>query len=55
MSMLPIIIVVLLVQTLMSSFASYFLKKAGGADNKLSILISPWFYLGGILYVLSAL
>ena len=54
MSILPLIIVVLLVQTLMSSFASYFLKKAGGADNKLSILISPWFYLGGILYVISA-
>ena len=55
MSMLPIIIIVLLVQTSMSSFASYFLKKAGGSENKLSILISPWFYLGGVLYVLSAL
>ncbi len=49
------VVIVLLVETLAASFASYFLKKSGGAENKLSILISPWFYLGGILYVLSAL
>jgi len=40
--------------TCIASFASYFLKKSSSTDNKLKILLSPWFYLGGILYVISA-
>lgn len=40
-----------IVMTLVSSFASLFLKKAAAADNKVKILISPYFYLGGIMYV----
>ncbi len=50
------VVVILLVETLAASFASFFLKKAGSGDgNKLKLLLSPWFYLGGVLYVLSAL
>ena len=50
------IVVILLVSTLMSSFAGYFLKKAGsGSDNKLALLLSPYFYIGGFLYAASAM
>ena len=48
------IVIAVLLMTLISSFASFFLKKAGGADKKIKILISPFFYLGGIMYVMSA-
>ena len=52
-----IIVVILLVETFLASLASYFLKKASPADggSKIKLLISPFFYLGGVLYVLSAL
>lgn len=49
-----LIALILLVETSVASFASYFLKKASGGDSKLSILFSPFFYLGGILYVVSS-
>ncbi len=52
---MAIVVVILLVETLLASFASYFLKKSAAVDNKVKILLSPYFYLGGILYVLSAL
>lgn len=48
------IVIAVLCMTVIASFASLFLKKAGGADNKLKILISPFFYLGGFMYVGSA-
>ncbi|MBR6326753.1 MAG: EamA family transporter [Lachnospiraceae bacterium] len=51
------IILVLLAETIAASFASYFLKKSAntGEKSKAYILLSPLFYLGGILYVFSAL
>ena len=51
-----IIVVVLLSSTFIASLASYFLKKSspGEGANKLRMLISPFFYLGGIMYVISA-
>ncbi len=49
-----IVAIVLLVSTFISSLASYFLKKSTGKENKLLILLSPFFYLGGILYVVAS-
>ncbi len=49
-----IVVLCVLSMTGIASFASYFLKKSSNTDNKLKILLSPWFYLGGILYVISA-
>ncbi len=49
-----VIVIALLVETCVASFASFFLKKSSSVDNKVKILLSPWFYLGGIMYVLSA-
>ena len=48
------VVLAVLAMTLISSFASLFLKKAGGADKKIKILVSPYFYLGGFMYVCSA-
>jgi len=52
--MIPVI--VLLLMGLLASVASFFLKKstAGGLNVK-KLLVSPYLYLGGVLYVLSAL
>ncbi len=52
-----IIVVILLVETFLSSLASYFLKKASPADggSKIKLLLSPFFYLGGVMYVVAAL
>lgn len=49
-----LIAVILLVETSVASFASFFLKKASGGDSKIGIIKSPFFYLGGILYVVSS-
>lgn len=51
-----IVVAVLLTSTFISSLASYFLKKSspGEGGNKLRMLISPFFYLGGIMYVIAA-
>ena len=48
------VVICVLSMTCIASFASYFLKKSSNTDNKIKILLSPWFYLGGILYVISA-
>ena len=48
------VVICVLSMTCVASFASYFLKKSSGVENKLKILLSPWFYLGGVLYVISA-
>ncbi len=45
---------ILLVETLVASFASFFLKKSSGGDSKIDIIKSPFFYLGGVLYVISS-
>lgn len=49
-----LIAVILLVETSVASFASFFLKKASSGDSKIDIIKSPFFYLGGILYVVSS-
>ncbi len=50
-----VIVIAFVVMAFISSFASYFLKKSSsGEKGKLSILLSPFFYLGGVLYVLAA-
>ena len=43
-----LIAVILLVETSVASFASFFLKKASSGDSKIDIIKSPFFYLGGI-------
>ena len=48
------VVICVLSMTCIASFVSYFLKKSSNTDNKIKILLSPWFYLGGILYVISA-
>ncbi len=52
--MIPVI--VLLLMSFLASVASFFLKKstAGGLSVK-KLFVSPYFYLGGVLYVFSAL
>ena len=52
---LPVIIAAFIAMAFIAYFASFFLKKAtSGEGSKLKILLSPFFYLGGVLYVLSA-
>ncbi len=48
------VVIAVLAMTCIASFASYCMKRSSGADSKIKILFSPWFYLGGVLYVLSA-
>ncbi len=51
-----IVIAILLISTFVSSIASFSLKKASPAEgSKIKILISPFFYIGGMLYVVGAL
>ncbi|MBQ9444812.1 MAG: EamA family transporter [Lachnospiraceae bacterium] len=52
--MILFLALVLLAETLVASFASFFLKKSSGTDSKVKILISPFFYLGGVMYVVSS-
>ncbi len=50
-----VIVIALIAMAFIASFASYFLKKSSPAEgSKLKILLSPYFYLGGVLYVISA-
>ncbi len=50
-----VIVAAFVVMAFVSSFASYFLKKSStGKSGKLAMLLSPFFYLGGVLYVLAA-
>ncbi len=68
---LLLVAVILLLETVTASFASYCLKRSSSSEpaknaggpagassskglGKLSILISPFFYFGGFLYVFSA-
>lgn len=45
-------VLLFLLITLMGAFASYFLKKSSG--GVLEIIKSPYFYVGGFLYVIAA-
>ena len=44
----------LFVMTLMGSVASLFLKRASDADGIMAIIINPNLYIGGFLYLMSA-
>ncbi len=46
---------ILIIMTFMGSIASLFLKKASSAGNFISMLKNINLYIGGILYVISAL
>ncbi len=48
------VVISVIMMTGIASFASFFLKKSSSSENKIKILFSPWFYLGGVLYVISA-
>lgn len=52
--MVLMLALILLVETSVASFASFFLKKSSGVDSKIDIIKSPFFYLGGVLYVVSS-
>lgn len=47
--------VILVVMTLIGSIASLFLKKSSGAEKFLEILLNPYLYVGGGLYLGSAI
>ncbi len=47
--------VILIIMTIIGSFASYFLKKASGTSNFFMMLKNINLYLGGFLYLLSAI
>ena len=50
-----VIMAAFVVMAFVSSFASYFLKMSStGKQGKLAMLLSPFFYLGGVLYVIAA-
>ena len=50
-----VIVLAFIVMAFIASFASFFLKKSSPEEgSKLKILLSPYFYLGGVLYVISA-
>ncbi len=50
-----VIVIAIIASAFIASFASFFLKKSSPAEgSKLKILLSPFFYLGGILYIISA-
>lgn len=45
----------LLVMTIIGSFAAFFLKSASGSKQLKDLLSSKYLYLGGLLYFLSAI
>lgn len=49
------LLIIILLFTLIGSYASYCFKKAAGKDTILKILSAPTLYFGGMLYVLSML
>lgn len=46
--------IILIAMTAIGSIASLFLKKASGAESFVKMLVNPWLYVGGGLYLLSA-
>ena len=43
--------IIIIAMTMISAFASYFLKRATAEDKVYKIFLSIYFYLGGFLYV----
>ena len=52
--MIKYIYICLLIMTFMGSVASLFLKRASGSDGLKSMLVNPHLYIGGMLYLFSA-
>ena len=50
-----IIYIVLIIMTMIGSFASLFLKKASGLSSIIELLKNKNIYIGGCLYLLSAI
>ncbi len=48
------IYIVLISLTIIGSFGGYFLKKATDVEILYRTILKPWIYIGGALYVLSA-
>ena len=52
---MTIYFIILLVMTLLGSVASLFLKKASGTDSLFALIKNPYLYIGGTLYLTSAI
>lgn len=52
---MTIYFIILLVMTLLGSVASLFLKKASGTDSLFDLIKNPYLYIGGTLYLTSAI
>ncbi len=48
-------VIIFISMTLMGAFAGYFLKKASASNSLKTLLTRPYFYSGGILYLISAI
>lgn len=51
---MTIYFIILLIMTLLGAVASLFLKKASGAESMLELIKNPYLYIGGGLYLSSA-
>lgn len=51
---MTIYFIILLIMTLLGSVASLFLKKASGTEGLISLIRNPYLYIGGGLYLFSA-
>jgi len=47
--------IILIIMTLIASFASFFLKKSTNGGTVISIIKNKFLYIGGFLYVIAAL
>jgi len=47
--------IIILIMSLIASFASFFLKKSTTSETFLSIIQNKYLYIGGFLYVIAAL
>ncbi|SMC20997.1 Magnesium transporter NIPA [Clostridium acidisoli DSM 12555] len=50
-----ILILIIIIMTLLGSFGGFFFKKSTAGDGVLAIIKSKFLYMGGVLYILSAL
>lgn len=50
-----VIYILLILMTLIGAMASLFLKRASSFDSIITLLKNKWLYIGGLLYLLSAL
>lgn len=50
-----VIYILLILMTFIGAMASLFLKRASSFDSIIALLKNKWLYIGGLLYLLSAL